>query len=60
MLASGSGLLPTVSHLTIEFGGETEAVIALALLVPVSIVTDTSRGIFTSALVPRMSDRVLD
>lgn len=51
---------PTVTPLTIEFGSETEAVVALALLVPVAIVTDTGGGIFASTLVPGMSDRVLD
>lgn len=50
----------TGSPLTIQFGSETEAVVTLTLLVPVAIVTDTGRGVFTSALVPRMSDRVLD
>lgn len=53
-------MLPIVSPLTIEFGSETEAVIALTVLVPVAIVTDTGWGIFTSTLVPRMSNRVLN
>lgn len=53
-------VLPTVTPLTIEFGSEAETVVALALLVPVAIVTNTGGGIFASTLVPGMSDRVLD
>lgn len=46
--------------LTVELGGEAEAVVALRLLVPVAIVTDTSGGVLAAALVPGMRDGILD
>lgn len=46
--------------LTIQLGGETESIIALVLLVPVAIVTNTSGVVLAAALVAGMRDGVLD
>lgn len=46
--------------LTVELGSEAETIITLIFFVPIAIVSNTSWGVLTSALVPGMRDRVLN